>query len=70
MVFNTIKNYSGLLSSTVCNTEIVEGNIKGTGEEGEICIRCRNIMKGYLNKPEENASVFGTTGSGAAIWGR
>jgi long-chain acyl-CoA synthetase len=36
----------------------LEGNISATGEEGEICIRSRNIMKGYLNRPEETASVF------------
>jgi long-chain acyl-CoA synthetase len=36
----------------------LEGNILGPGEEGEICIRGRNIMEGYLNKPEETKSVF------------
>ena len=36
----------------------LEGNIVGTGEEGEICIRGRNIMKGYLNKAEETEAVF------------
>jgi long-chain acyl-CoA synthetase len=36
----------------------LEGNVKPTGEEGEICIRARNIMKGYLNEPEETRSVF------------
>ena len=36
----------------------LEGNILGHGEEGEICIRGRNIMKGYLNRPEETRSSF------------
>ncbi|MCJ7808904.1 MAG: AMP-binding protein [Desulfobulbaceae bacterium] len=36
----------------------LEGNVRAPGEEGEICIRARNIMKGYLNRPEETRSVF------------
>ena len=35
-----------------------EGNVKPPGEEGEICVCGRNIMKGYLNQPEETRSVF------------
>jgi len=28
------------------------------GEKGEICIRARNIMKGYLDNPEANETAF------------
>jgi len=35
-----------------------EGNVKPPGEEGEICVCGRNIMKGYLNQPDETRSVF------------
>jgi len=35
-----------------------DGNRLGPGAQGEICIRGPNIMKGYLNKPDETQSVF------------
>jgi long-chain acyl-CoA synthetase len=34
------------------------GKQLGVGEKGEICIRARNIMKGYLNNPEANETAF------------
>jgi long-chain acyl-CoA synthetase len=52
----------GSVGTPVSGVEIqirdLEGNIQNADEEGEICIRGRNIMKGYLNSPEETASVF------------
>jgi long-chain acyl-CoA synthetase len=36
----------------------LDGNLKAPGEEGEICIRGRNIMEGYHNRPEETRAAF------------
>ncbi len=38
------------------------GNPVQDGEKGEICIRGRNIMKGYLNNPEANEKAFWENG--------
>ena len=52
----------GSVGTPATNVEVqirdLEGNVLGAKEEGEICIRGRNIMKGYLNQPEETRSVF------------
>jgi long-chain acyl-CoA synthetase len=52
----------GSVGTTVGTVEVqirdLDGNLKPQGEEGEICIRARNIMKGYLNAPEETLSAF------------
>jgi long-chain acyl-CoA synthetase len=34
------------------------GKQMDAGERGEICIRARNIMEGYLNNPEANEAAF------------
>jgi long-chain acyl-CoA synthetase len=34
------------------------GNVVKPGEKGEICVRGRNIMKGYLNNPKADKEAF------------
>ena len=39
-----------------------EGNALGANENGEICIRGHNVMKGYHNRPEETAETIDAGG--------
>jgi len=56
----------GSVGTTVPGVEVEirdkNGNHVEQGKEGEICIRGHNIMKGYLNNPEETKSVFWENG--------
>jgi long-chain acyl-CoA synthetase len=36
----------------------IEGNRLPNGEEGEICVKGHNIMKGYLNNPADTEATF------------
>jgi long-chain acyl-CoA synthetase len=57
-----IRHVIGSVGTTVniVETQIrdPQGNVLGPKEEGEICIRGPNVMKGYLNNPEETRAVF------------
>ncbi len=52
----------GSIGTTVPGVEVEirdkNGNRVRQGQEGEICIRGHNIMKGYLDNPEETRSAF------------
>jgi len=52
----------GSVGTTVPGVEVQirdkEGNKLGLAQEGEICIRGHNMMKGYLNNPEDTQSAF------------
>ena len=35
-----------------------EGHLVPVGKEGEICIRSRSLMRGYLDNPEDTRNAF------------
>jgi long-chain acyl-CoA synthetase len=52
----------GSIGTTVPGVEVqirdISGNRLGYGQEGEICVKGHNIMRGYLNNPEATSEAF------------
>jgi long-chain acyl-CoA synthetase len=58
--FYNTKEFSGSIGYPFPNTDVEirdteTGEVKPLGESGEICVKGPQVMKGYLNKPEETA---------------
>ncbi|HET7843069.1 MAG TPA: AMP-binding protein [Xanthomonadales bacterium] len=57
-----LPEYNGAIGLPIPSTEASiqddDGRMKGVGEEGELCIRGPQVMKGYWQRPEETAKVL------------
>jgi long-chain acyl-CoA synthetase len=60
------RHVAGSVGETVPGVEVeirdMEGKALSCGEEGEICVRGHNIMKGYLDNPVETEAAFWKNG--------
>jgi len=58
--------YNGSIGLPVPSTEVSvqdeDGQLLPQGEEGELCVRGPQVMKGYWQKPEETAKVLSSDG--------
>jgi long-chain acyl-CoA synthetase len=61
-----IDDYNGAVGLPLSSTEIAirddENRDLGPGEDGELCVRGPQVMKGFWNKPEETANVMTSDG--------
>ena len=62
----TIEEWSGQIGVPVPSTDAAilddDGCAVGLGEVGEICLRGPQVMKGYWNRPDEDAKIFTDNG--------
>lgn len=60
------QSFSGTIGLPLPSIEIAikddDGNTVAHGENGEICIKGPNVMRGYYNQPEETAKAFTADG--------
>ncbi|MGH8225995.1 MAG: AMP-binding protein [Gammaproteobacteria bacterium] len=58
----TIKEYNGSIGLPMPSTDLSirddDGNELAPGEEGELCVRGPQVMRGYWNRPDETAKVM------------
>ncbi|ERE06563.1 long-chain-fatty-acid--CoA ligase [Pseudogulbenkiania ferrooxidans] len=61
-----LKEYNGTIGLPVPSTEIeirdAEGKPVAMGEQGELCIRGPQVMRGYWQRPDETTKVLGDDG--------
>jgi len=61
-----LDKYNGSIGLPVPSTEVSvqdeDGQLLPQGEEGELCVRGPQVMKGYWQKPEETAKVLSSDG--------
>ncbi|WP_047250113.1 long-chain-fatty-acid--CoA ligase [Chromobacterium subtsugae] len=61
-----LKEYNGTIGLPISSTDIeirdAEGKPVAQGEQGELCIRGPQVMRGYWQRPDETAKVLGADG--------
>lgn len=62
----TVKDYTGFIGLPISSTNVSirsdDNEELPTGEAGELCIKGPQVMKGYLNRPEETEKVLSSDG--------
>lgn len=61
-----LTEFNGMIGLPIPSTEVEvrdqQGTVLGVGEQGELCVRGPQVMKGYWNRPEETRAVLDDEG--------